>query len=193
MLRCGYCGAAMMPRNDHGHEYYVCRTKVETGGKDACPMRAIRRTAVELPVLRMFEDWALDIDGTRRNIEEQLDARVTVARQQAERAARELAEGEAQIARATRDYEAGELGPLGYERQLGRWTDATEAATAERDRLTAHADELATTRADLDSEHETLSRLAELRAAVAQRVGNAAGRDLGSLRAALARVFDHVA
>lgn len=58
----------------------------------------------------MFEEWALDVDGTRRTITEQLDARVAVARHEAERAASEAATARAMLDRIDRDYEAGELG-----------------------------------------------------------------------------------
>ena len=80
----------MMPRSHEatGKEWYACRTHAETGGPDACAMPNLNRAAVEVPALRMFEKWALDVDGTRRTVTDQMDGRVALARGEAERAAR---------------------------------------------------------------------------------------------------------
>jgi len=48
--------------------------------------------------------------------------------------------------RVERDYEAGELGSMAYDRQLTKQTEAIAAAEAERERLSSHADAIAASR-----------------------------------------------
>jgi DNA invertase Pin-like site-specific DNA recombinase len=189
-LRCGICGAAMMPRTNRRYpaEWYECRTHFETDGPDACPMPPIDRAAVEVAALSLFERVALDIEGTRAHIAAQLQARMTEAQTQADRAERDIAQKRAALARFDRDYEAGELGAANYERQVARVSEELAAAEAERDRLAANAQNLDATAANIDAEHETFRRLAELRVAVAERV-NRATDDVGALRAAWGSVF----
>ena len=62
------------------------------------------------------------------------------------------------------------------------------AAEAEAERLTAHAEATAATRANMDAEEETLRRFTELSAAIAGQV-NGAGANVGPLRTALTNVF----
>jgi hypothetical protein len=184
----------MLPRTDGPRETYVCRTRKQTGGADACAMPVLRRAAVEEPTLRLFETWALDVDGTRERIAEQLHSRIAETRAQADRAAREVANARAALDRFDRDYAAGELSAGSYEHLTVKSREELAAAEAEHDRLTAQSDSVAAALAGLDAEHETLRRLAELRAAVSERVGAAvtASSDaggIGALRAALGAVF----
>jgi hypothetical protein len=190
MLRCGICGEAMLPRSeDANREVYVCRT--HKGDAAACPMPVLRRAAVDLTALRLFERVALDIDATREQIAAQLDTRIAEARERAERAAHEVAEKTLQLARIERDYLAEELGAQSYERLRARLEDERSAADNEREQATAHAKATSAKLADLDAENETLRRLAELRTAVAGRITDASG-DIGALRAAMAVLFSRV-
>ena len=174
-----------MPRTGRRYpaEWYECRTHFETDGPDACSMPPIDRAAVEVAALSLFERVALDIEGTRAHIAAQLRARITETETQAERAERDIAQKRSAWARFDRDYESGELGAASYERQVARVSEELAGAEAERDCLATDATTLDTTAANIDAEHVTFRRLAELRVAVAERV-NRATNDVGALRAA---------
>jgi len=87
MLRCGVCGAAMLPRSpSDSRDVYVCRTPKQTGGATACPMPPLPRTAVDYAALQLFQRWALSVEGTRRKVGEAADARLAEVRAQAARA-----------------------------------------------------------------------------------------------------------
>ncbi len=181
------CGSAMLPRSDRKREWYVCAQHADD--KNACPMPKLNRAAVEKPALRMFKKWALDLEGTCAGITEQMDSRVTLARSQANRAATEAATARAMLDRIDRDYETGELGGAGYERQFNKQTEVLAAAEAEHARLTEHADEIAAERDTIDAQTEMLRRLAELQAGIAEQVSTAAERDVEALRVAISSVF----
>ncbi|HWM12256.1 MAG TPA: hypothetical protein VNO82_23050 [Solirubrobacteraceae bacterium] len=132
------------------------------------------------------------MDGTRRNVAEQLDTRADEVATQARRAAREVAEHRAALARADRDYASGTLGAESYERFSAKFGDELAAAEAEQERLAAHANEITATRQDLDADHAMLACLEHLRAAVSARMATAAATDVGALRAAWASIFDAV-
>lgn len=197
-LRCGCCGEAMLPRSASDQaDVYVCRTRKQTGGADACPMPPVKRDVVDGAALSLFESWALDVEGTRDRIATTIDARVAEIRAQAERAGREVSEKRAQLARVVRDYLAGELGAASHDRLIGRVSEELTAAEAEVARLDAHAADVADLRTNLDAEHEALRRLAVLRSAVCERVGRAAAdarehADIAAVRSAMAAVFSEV-
>ena len=189
-LRCGQCGAAMLPRTEEAgrRETYVCRTRKQTGGAAACSMPVLRRAAVDGPALALFERVALDVDRTREHLAAQLDSRIGESRAQASRAERDVTAKRVALARFDRDYEAGELAAANYERLVARVREELTAAEAEAERLTAHADEAADGLSHLDAESEALRRLAELRRAVAGRI-RGAEHYVNALRAAWGAVF----
>ena len=189
-LRCGVCGEAMLPRTDGGRQTYVCRTRKQTGGESACSMPTLRRVDVDVPALRLFEEWALDVDSTREHIGAQLGSRIDETRSQAERAGREVQKLRAQRERIERDYRAEELGAAAYSRVSANVAEELDAAEAEHARLTAQAERVSAGLAGLDTEHETLTRLAEMRAAISRTMSESAGAgDAGALRSAIARTF----
>ncbi|MDA0179019.1 recombinase family protein [Solirubrobacter phytolaccae] len=191
MLVCDICGQAFLPRTErNGRETYQCKTAKQVG-KKGCQMPILRRAEVEVPALRLFERWALDVDGTRERLAEQLAGREGTAREQAARAAREAADAASALDRFDRDYASGALDAADYGRLTAKFRDELSAADAERDRLHARADEVAAMLGGLDAEHEGLRRLAELRAAIAGQIGSA-GDDVQALRAAMAAVFEKV-
>ena len=188
-LRCGRCGGAMLPRSIGDREWYVCRTRAETHWPEACAMPALGRAAVDSLALEMFQARCLDVDATKARLEAQLDDRIGIAGAEAERAAGEALRAQEALDKADRDYREGELGPRAYSRQVESQGAALEAAEAEHERLSAQAEQIAAAAASLDTESETLRRLAELRDAVAERMAGA-GSDVRALRAALAAVFE---
>jgi DNA invertase Pin-like site-specific DNA recombinase len=187
-LRCARCGSAMLPRSVGEREWYVCRTRAETHGQEACSTPVLERAEVDTLALEIFQARCLDVDATKGRLQEQLDQRIGVARAEAERAAAEGMTAQQALERADRDYAEGELGPRAYSRQTEAQGAALDAAQAEYERLAAQADQLAAALSSLDTESEVLRRLAELRDQVAQRM-TSAGSDLLALRAAMAAVF----
>jgi site-specific DNA recombinase len=190
MLTCGICGEAMLPRTERRRETYECR-KHKVAGNAACPMPVLGRAQVEVPALQMFEQWALDVDGTRERLARQLSGRGDAAREQARRAAHEEAAASAALDRADREFAKGTIAAEDYARLTEKFRGELAASEAERQRLEARAEEVAATLGGLDAEHEGLRRLAELRSAIAGHV-SAAGDDVQALRAAMAAVFSKV-
>jgi hypothetical protein len=152
-------------------------------------MPALGRAAVDSLALEMFQARCLDVDATKARLEAQLDDRIGIAGAEAERAAGEALRAQEALDKADRDDREGELGPRAYSRQVESQGAALEAAEAEHERLSAQAEQIAAAAASLDTESETLRRLAELRDAVAERMAGA-GSDVRALRAALAAVFE---
>jgi len=141
-LRCGRCGGAMLPRSIGDREWYVCRTRADTHGPEACPMPVLDRAAVDSLALEMFQARCLDVDATKARLEAQLDDRIGIAGAEAERAAREALRAQEALDKADRDYREGELGPRAYSRQVESQGAALEAAEAEHERLSAQAEQI---------------------------------------------------
>lgn len=195
MARCGICGAAMLPRSDG--DVYVCRTRKATGGAETCPMPPIKRALVETAALRIFERIALDVDATRQNIAAQIDSRLAEIEAHTDRAWRDVVEKRNHVARVETDYLSGELPIKQYVPLHERLVNEQAAVEAEHAALVANADAVRATGANLDAEHETLQRLATLRAHVATKVTSARDLakvtgDVGALRAAIGNVFEAV-
>jgi DNA invertase Pin-like site-specific DNA recombinase len=194
MLRC-VCGAAMLPRSDG--DVYVCRRRKATGGAGTCDVPPLKRASIEAPLLKLFEEFALDVAGTRERVTGALSMQLDGVRSQVDRAGPEAAEKRAQAQRVESDYLAGKLGAETFERLFARLADDLKAADAEVARLEAHAAEVERLGANVDTEHNALRRLAELRAEVSRHVSDAAelsavSGDVGALRAAITAVFETV-
>ena len=187
-LRCGLCGEAMLPRSRAAKQWYVCRTRAETGGVDACAMPVLERANVDDVALAMFEARCLDVDQTRARFADRLVEQVAFTRAEADRAGREHLAAIADLAKVDEDYESGQLSAATYERQLAKHTERRDVAEAEATRLSTQADEVEASIANLDAESEVLRRLHDLREAIADRVRSKNG-DVDALRAALAAVF----
>jgi site-specific DNA recombinase len=191
MLRCGAtgCGDAMLPRSAKDQrDVYVCRThKLDS---TACSVPPIPRAVVDAAALKLFEQLALDVAGTREALGVSRDERVGVIEAQLQRSAREVSELTSQLERVERDYLAEELGAAAYDRLTSRITSELDGARAEHTRLSEQAEDVRLSVLALDLEDEVLSRLTELRRFVAGRVNEAAERgDIGALRSAIGSVF----
>lgn len=188
MLRCA-CGAAMLPRSARDQaDHYVCRTHKADAA--ACPMPPVRRERIDSAALEMFEEVALDVEATREHLVTQLDAQAAETRALAARAAREVAELDEQASRVEADYRRGALPAEAYARLVTSIAEERQAGESNAQRLSQRLTEVEAKLANVDAEHETLTRLAELRTAIADRM-NASG-DIEALRAALAAVCAEV-
>jgi DNA invertase Pin-like site-specific DNA recombinase len=196
-LRCSLCGASMLPRTNRHRttgetiETYVCRTRSTTHGLATCSMPILPRAEVDEAALDLFARWALDVGGTRDRLTARVDARLAEVDAQAQRAGNEAVDLRAQAARLDRDYRSGDLGAASYERLTAVVGDELRAAEAERERLAANAEKVAGAARTVDVDEDALRRIARLYDTVAGRVNEAARQeDVGTLRAALAAVFD---
>jgi DNA repair exonuclease SbcCD ATPase subunit len=190
MLRCGECGEAMLPRSDSNRDKYVCRTRKQLGGVEACSMPNQDRAAVDGTFFQMFENVTLDLEATRRQVAEEMSSRLEETEAQADRATREVARLQAEAQRADRDYRSGELSAASYERLSDDIAAELGAAKAEAERLREHTEAVRESADKIDGEAETLRALAELRTAIAGKVKGSEGLD--ALRAAIASVSESV-
>lgn len=151
------------------------------------PQRLHRRS------LRLFEEMALDMDATRTHVAEQYDHCLGEIRPLAERAEKEVTKLDGQAQRITADYRAGKLDADTFASLRDEIAAERAAAEAEADRLAAQVEQVGKTAANVDTDHELLRRLAELRVAAASRVERAAENDdVPALRAAISSVFEVV-
>ena len=138
MLRCGECGAAMVPRTDrnrHGDPYeaYYCYGHHED--PESCPMPTFQRSWIDAPIYRHFEQVGLDVEATRAQLAEARDRKlgeVRALREQAEREARVAAEA---LARVRRDYQRGAIEADDWAEQRPQLTEECDAAQAQAKRM----------------------------------------------------------
>lgn len=191
-LRCGVCGAAMLPRSARDQaDFYVCRTR--SHDTSACRMPRLKRADVDGAALRLFEASALDVGATREHLAAQLSEQAEATRAQMARAERDASQKSVALTRFDRDYETGALSAAGYERNVARVAEELAGAEAEVSRLAAQAESTLAAIEGLDAESETLRRLAGLRDQISARIREAGSReDVGALRAAILDVFEVV-
>jgi site-specific DNA recombinase len=191
LLRCSECFEAMLPRGDS--DKYRCRTRAQIKGGDGCSMPNQPREVVDEHALAMFERTFLDLEATRAQFADDLTAHLNVVQTQQQRAAREVSEKAAQIARIESHYLMAKLSAETYERLSAQLTQEHAAAESELARLSANAEAVRRSRAELDAEADVLRRLADLRVSVLERVRTAEQHeDVAALRAALAQAFSAV-
>jgi site-specific DNA recombinase len=184
-LRCGRCGAAMVPRTKGHYQAYQCYARVQDRAN--CDMPSVQRTDVDGPLVAYFQQVALDVEGTRREMIAATEHRVAEVRALREEADREAMRAAERLARVKRHYLDGKL-------DADDWRSFREELRAEQEAATARAETLASQEAAVtasgaleDAEEAVLRRLADLRAAVVGDVRRAG--DVEALRAALARLF----
>jgi site-specific DNA recombinase len=189
LLRCGGCSSAMIvkrDRKDYGwYEVYICGGR--SSGATDCTQGAVQRAAVDRAVLAYFERVGLDVEATRAELAERATrerAEIRALRGQAER---ELAKAEERLERVRRAFQDGIIEPDDWADQRAQLQDELTAAQQDAARLAAREAEVADGPAVLE-DVELLTRLAELRSAIAGDVG-ANPDDFAATHAALRRVF----
>lgn len=143
---------------------------------------------VDTAVYSYFEQVGLDVEATRRQVEQARDRQLAQARALREEAERELARTQESRERVERDYLSGALSAASHERFAERVRGEIAAARAALERLREHEAEAASWAQVQDVEARTLQHLAEIRRAIAGEVRDAGG--VGAVRAALARAFE---
>lgn len=190
-LRCGQCGAGIVPRTERNkdgtlRERYRCQGRYIDPAN--CSTPAIPRADVDSAVYAYFEQVGLDLEATR-------DQLIAVAERERTEllALRDTAEGElaavqARLSRVRADYTDGEISAAEWRELRSELEPQSAAAEAERDRLEAKLQEVDDGPPLDDLEREILAQLAHIRAVVAGQVRDAEGVD--GVRAALLRLFD---
>lgn len=188
-LRCGQCGEAMTPRTNSrsGYETYSCNGRSEHGAA-FCDMPHLTRSKIDGAVYSYFEQVSLDLDETRRTIEEAQSRKLTEIRALRGEAEHEAQRAAGSLARVRRDYLEGKLGAEDWTAFRDELAAGQQAADAEASRLAA-SEAAAMRDGDLvDAETEMLERLTEIRRAIAGEVH--ASEDVDAVRAALTRLFE---
>jgi len=190
-LRCGQCGAGIVPRTDRNkdgtlNERYRCQGRYIDPAN--CSMTVIPRAQIDSAVYAYFEQVGLDIEATREQliaVAERERSELIALRDVAER---ELSAAQSRLRRIQVDYTDGEISAAEWRILRFELEPQAKAAEAERDRFNAKLSEIEAGPELRDLESEILAQLAHIRAVVAGQVRDAKGVD--GVRAALLRLFD---
>lgn len=173
-------------KKDYGYyEVYLCQARGDGSAPD-CPQSAVSRAAVDEAVAAYFERVGVDVDETKRQLAEagqREHAEIGALRSQAER---EQAKVEAGLAKIESDYTLGDLPATDYTRLRAGLEEQAAASRHALARLTQRESEVVTDK--MVEDVNLLTRLAELRSAVATEVTESA--DFDAMRDALRRVFE---
>lgn len=186
MLRCE-CGEAMIARTNGGYQMYYCNGRGKLG-KKFCSMPHLRRADIDGAVYRYFEQIALDLDATRRSVEEAQNRKLTEIRALRDQADRDAQRAAEKLARVRRDYTEGRIDAADWREFRDELGGEKTAAEAQVERLTQSQAEVEQSGAMLDAEREVLEHLAQIRRSIAGEIQSVEGVD--AVRAALARMFE---
>jgi DNA invertase Pin-like site-specific DNA recombinase len=188
ILRCS-CGSAMLPRKARPgveRERYVCRGRVEHG-PEFCSQPSIRREKIDEPFLATMLDSYVDLEATRRRIQERASSALTCAREALDQAERDAASAEAKLARVRGHYQAGKIEADDWSEQRRQLTAELEAAREAAQRAREHVRRVEQNGVTGDGEQALLEHLAALKRAVGEGVGSAP--DLNALRNTIGDMF----
>jgi site-specific DNA recombinase len=194
MLKCGYCGSAMIPVTKPTHTpgsiytVYSCFGRLQKG-KDSCPQTPVQRTLIDGAVFDFFSREGLDHDGTKlavlRAHRAKLDEFDTL-RQHAEAEAHTAAE---RLARVRRHYQDGKLDPEDWAEQREQLTEEHDAAEAQVKQYEHKRETLFAEISDIDAETAVLEELAAMRQLVTGEAQERSREGVDAFRAALLRLF----
>lgn len=193
-LKCGLCHSSMVPRTesrrrtDAGpYSIYHCMGR-KTHGLRYCRMDVVRREDVDSAVFAYFTSVALDVDATRAALASRLDSTRREREGQLTAAEQDAGWWEGRIEKVERDYLAGHLEAMAYNRALTTATENTEGARRKVAQLQAAMERDSAAAQAIDVDSELVRRLDAIRAAIAGKVQ--ASRDLEALHEALASLFE---
>jgi site-specific DNA recombinase len=191
VLRCT-CGSAMIPRKARAgveRDRYMCRGRIEHG-PEFCSQPSIRRELIDEPFLAHLLDGYIDLEATRKRIQERTASALTLAQEALTQAEREAASAEAKLARVRGHYQDGKIEADDWAEQRPGLTAGLEAAREAVLRAQEHVQQTEQTGVVGDAEHALLDHLAALKKAVTAGVG--AAPDLAALRNVIGQIFESV-
>jgi site-specific DNA recombinase len=191
VLRCGECGGSMVPRSSRNrngslHESYRCYEHWRD--PTVCGMKPVARAEVDAAVYAYFEQVGLDVEGTRKQLADARDRKLSEARALLAAAESEGQAAAERLERIKRDYANGELSAAEWRDFRSELEPEAAAAEAEAKRLREQLAKAERDSALEDVEVDVLTKLAHIRAAIAGEASDREGVD--SVRAALLRLFD---
>ena len=192
ILRCPTCGSAMIPRKARPgveRDRYVCRGRIERG-TGFCAQPSIRRELIDEPFLSHLLDGYIDIEATRRRIEERTSSLLGRARDAVTEREREVARIERALQTTERDYDAGDLTGKQYSGRQARLSDELTGATNALSHAVAHTQRLEQDEPVGDTEQMLLDLLARLKQAASAQAD--AAPDLPALRNLIGDMFESI-
>lgn len=127
VLRYGNRGSAMVRRKAWPgveRERYLCGGRIERG-PGFCDQPSVRRELVDEPWIRALLGHYVDVEATRRRIQERAEATLVAARAALAQAEREEAKAVAAIGCAEREYADGQI----TSEQWSDWMNDSGAST----------------------------------------------------------------
>lgn len=191
VLRCGRCGSAMLCRKGRpgeSRDRYVCSGRI--ADRTSCDQPSILRELVDEPFLAHLLDGYVDIEATRRRIEERTASAVTLAREAVSDAEGDVIRIERAIATTERDYDAGAIDGRQYAKREARLSDELDGARNALVRASEHAQDTEHAGLAGDAEQLLLEHLAAVKRAVVDGAGDAP--DLNALRNVIGQMFESV-
>jgi site-specific DNA recombinase len=190
-LRCGKCGATMVPRSerlphDGLSEAYYCFERFKD--KDNCNMPRIPRAKVDDAIYAYFQGLDLDIEATRKQMASATARKLAEARELLHQAQQEEQESEARLKRVKRDYFNGDLTAEEWRELREELEPEFEAAKAETQSLRARLREAEDGTALAEFQAGVLEAFSEVREALTKEIRDAGGA--AELRAVLMRLFE---
>jgi hypothetical protein len=187
MLRCGLCGAPMVPSTSHGVGKHICMTR-HRDKLAGCPMPMVDGKTIDAAVFDHFTTVGLSYEDTCAEVAAAHDRELAEVR--ALRAASERAEMQAASAKQKidRDYKYGDLAADKWNVLSAEVETEHETAAAETMRLRSREAELAERDALAEAEQHVLEHLAAIRESIAGDVS--AQTTLDGLRATLLALFE---
>jgi len=194
LLRCGLCGSAMTPVTkptrtpDQLYEIYTCFRRLHDG-PHACSMPHVRRDLIDTAVWRYFENVALDVDATRKAIDDQATRKLSEVAALTAQAERELARAEAALGRIEADYIRGAITADQWTRLEFRLVGEIAAARGEVEQHRRQQERVVEDLAEVDSEAAMLDELTSIRQVIAGEAQAASADGVEPFRATLRRLF----
>ena len=194
LLRCCWCGSALVPRSDpnrRGGNYHVYRCDGRRQyGPGHCPLEPLDQGIVDAALLGELTRSYIDLDATRRQVEARLATDRALAADALALAEREAAAAAERLRRVRRAFQDGVIEAADWADQRPGLIAERDAAEAEVQRLREQGEGLARAVPEIDAEAELLRHLADLRAAVVDGIGKAPNLD--ATRTLLRRLFEQV-
>jgi DNA invertase Pin-like site-specific DNA recombinase len=190
-LRHGECDGGLSPRterNKNGTFRETYRDNVHYTDPANCALTSLKREPIDTAVYEFFRRVAFDVEQTRAQMGAAVENKIAGVSGLLASAQQQAATARERLERVKGDYLAGELLAPEWRELREELEPAAQATESECERL---ASQLAEVEAGTDLEGvetDLIEKLAQIRAALAGRVKDAAGVD--AVRAALMGIFD---